>query len=1660
MPRHYIKLRSSLEDLVRQIDPGVNDWEAEVIRDITENGTLLVIETLQPTDQGPRVGLCGDKFYCEAGPDRDRNDCVFVFRVLDAAQRTPRSIPRRYSAQIHRFEGRYSKELDSTEEIWEVSPKGGTLFSVAASLEPFKIDVGPSEQLQKLLASIPQDIRKAWHPGTHIQEPANPDEFLKLIRRPWAKFKLDRFVRLTTRQDSLIKGLIPNPSLARQERSRLLALFDLNMLNGFVRNASDPKDLNLSELLRTLAVLPLSNEVRARIWGSMARTLESDVFVRELTEVSAKLNQDLSTRNGNGSEWWQHLSAVLSWRMKSLREEHWSNLLQECDDAPNPLESFALWIQDNIVAPNAGRDADTPEVQGDVFAVLNHESVKIEPLNEQFKHELPTALSTDVSIVYEWLFGLQGLDNESLNSTLEDIRITSEQLIAASSAPIDIQTISDLSSLLLETQEKIQEWLSNLPEFAASSAEFTAGLNAYRRAHDLIGSNVDELLRTSLPSPRDLFEAANLFEREDLLHAMPVWVWTRIGEGSANSVRERIFRELVLPQVRETVISVLSAAGEYATFDPLLISLVPAPPVSDDPESQPMTTDQHVRSWFERMGSLVKEMPQDILLELRSDPHPLTLEARIRQALGLERKLRDQLPRPVLLDAMRDMVQLRSEREAIDRADLYVQALQFWEENFGASSKPTFAQLKAWVERQSKVASSRTMPELRSDIRIENNWIDTHGTKVPLLYVPNSDQTTKPYGYVTIPLVVISKRKQSFAFGIECDVKSGHRDAWPRDWETPQPSSLNISQEAWRDDPDQPDQYLHTFKLKIPVRRSGRGQRFEFTLTLLQSDQAVAGTYSFSWDVMNDLLKSSLLLSWPEVVDPKNVEKHPLGPQKKSTELLARVSQCGSFSITAPRRFGKSTLTEFLQVRAQQSGFVVPSPVVCTSYYSGQQGINYERLWEDVSDRLQKELGSSMSRSENPIVPSENAFDHIRKSAKVRGKKGVLLLFDEAQLYFSQRSGTVTGDQIKDRLERHWSLNSDRMVPLTFGFIGLPTLQARAGANLNGLLRPVQYSSLEEADLNKLILAVTNGSLNTTREARVRLARVAGNLYILRTLIEKLVDHISADDRTWANFDDVHMVEMEIRNTLRSGHEQTLAFYIRDILNDAEDINSWQPNPALPLAIALGDARRKGVPTSRLYDEAKATLSSWFDSIGGNEKISLSYDDQQFDEHLRILEERGVLREKEFTSVLIEDWLQGLVKSMDSLEWTTLIQNSATKRIRMPSLLRQIETDGEARIKCSIGETDRLAYRITSLRTAEDRLKFLQTKEVLENLKKRIAEGTPGSEYIFRIVDVGLSADCASDAVQVYRWVDGVDLSGRVGELPAVYVADLGIKLSRALQFLHGSNILHRDISPRNIVLADEGGDPVVIDFGFARRLTPALKTRVDGDYSAPEVSRPEAEWTKAADIYSLGATLKAILRNGEGSVALRAVLDACVHESPDKRPDASSLIRLFDQAGKELHIEAKTQRVWEDLQAICSEDMKAQPWFRELIRKFKGNFSAVALGCHPLQFDRCREAANFINQTFEGWASRSGAQLSIGLVKDDNASTGNKLSTDAIKFIHWMRNQHAHARLTSKLPSFIKASPTPEKRMYELTIQAAEQIGAFVGLSSLPAAIPHLLGT
>ncbi|GAA2746400.1 hypothetical protein GCM10009868_31650 [Terrabacter aerolatus] len=116
------------------------------------------------------------------------------------------------------------------------------------------------------------------------------------------------------------------------------------------------------------------------------------------------------------------------------------------------------------------------------------------------------------------------------------------------------------------------------------------------------------------------------------------------------------------------------------------------------------------------------------------------------------------------------------------------------------------------------------------------------------------------------------------------------------------------------------------------------------------------------------------------------------------------------------------------------------------------------------------------------------------------------------------------------------------------------------------------------------------------------------------------------------------------------------------------------------------------------------------------------------------------------------------------------------------------------------------------------------------------------------------------------------------GPLPAREVAKVGAELASALAAAHRADIVHRDVKPGNVLIADDGTARIT-DFGISHALGDASLTStgmVTGTpaYLAPEVARGTSS-SAASDVFSLGATLYAAVEGappfgtGDNAMAL-----------------------------------------------------------------------------------------------------------------------------------------------------------------------------------------------
>ncbi|PWG59473.1 serine/threonine-protein kinase [Bifidobacterium catulorum] len=132
--------------------------------------------------------------------------------------------------------------------------------------------------------------------------------------------------------------------------------------------------------------------------------------------------------------------------------------------------------------------------------------------------------------------------------------------------------------------------------------------------------------------------------------------------------------------------------------------------------------------------------------------------------------------------------------------------------------------------------------------------------------------------------------------------------------------------------------------------------------------------------------------------------------------------------------------------------------------------------------------------------------------------------------------------------------------------------------------------------------------------------------------------------------------------------------------------------------------------------------------------------------------------------------------------------------------------------------------------------------------------------YILSIYDAGITPGGRGYMVLEYaRGGSYKDLS-RSNQLPVDQVLTVGIDLASALFTAHKRGIIHRDIKPSNVLISTQGL-PVIADFGISSTIYTTRGAKgFSIPWAPPEVLTGRSGGSEATDIYSLGATLYAML--------------------------------------------------------------------------------------------------------------------------------------------------------------------------------------------------------
>ena len=137
-------------------------------------------------------------------------------------------------------------------------------------------------------------------------------------------------------------------------------------------------------------------------------------------------------------------------------------------------------------------------------------------------------------------------------------------------------------------------------------------------------------------------------------------------------------------------------------------------------------------------------------------------------------------------------------------------------------------------------------------------------------------------------------------------------------------------------------------------------------------------------------------------------------------------------------------------------------------------------------------------------------------------------------------------------------------------------------------------------------------------------------------------------------------------------------------------------------------------------------------------------------------------------------------------------------------------------------------------------------------------------------------------------YVPGLSLAETVkerGPLSARSVLSLAAGLAEGLSAIHAAGVVHGDLKPSNVLLAEDG--PRVIDFGISRAAGAAPVTPIGLVVGSPGFMSPEQAMGKEvgplSDVFSLGAVL-AFAATGQrpfGTGSPVELLDRVIHGSP-----------------------------------------------------------------------------------------------------------------------------------------------------------------------------------
>jgi branched-chain amino acid transport system substrate-binding protein len=239
--------------------------------------------------------------------------------------------------------------------------------------------------------------------------------------------------------------------------------------------------------------------------------------------------------------------------------------------------------------------------------------------------------------------------------------------------------------------------------------------------------------------------------------------------------------------------------------------------------------------------------------------------------------------------------------------------------------------------------------------------------------------------------------------------------------------------------------------------------------------------------------------------------------------------------------------------------------------------------------------------------------------------------------------------------------------------------------------------------------------------------------------------------------------------------------------------------------------------------------------------------------------------------------------------------NGATFEVPGYQIRRRIGHGGFAVVfeaeQLSLGRAVAVKMLVPGLATERDLRRFERERLLLSDLSRH--------RHVVDVIDAGTSADGHPFIVmRLYQRGSLAQALADSGPMrPADVVSVVG-KLAGALQTAHSLGVVHRDVKPENVLIADDG-EPALADFGVSVFAGPGGATTSNFftmGHVAPEVLL-RGEYGVPSDVYALASTAYQLLAGdyaftaGNKFARMREIIEDPV--PPINRPDVPS--RLED---------------------------------------------------------------------------------------------------------------------------------------------------------------------